>query len=657
MAPFWHDLCVFRRLGAEYQDVMEHAQMSSAIYVQVYCLQGTLAGKLAAFLDPGPLPLPQPFLFGRGDDCHLCFQGPANGMVSRRHAELRRSEQGLVLVDRSSQGLYLAPSQKRVFELNLERGTTALLQFGPGGPSCAIATGITIPLGHYRLVAKLGEGGMAEVYLASDTRLARLVVLKLLRPALRQQDPLAGKHLLKEARTVAPLEHNHVVRIYEVGELDGIPYIAMEYLRGITLRELNEQLAALGQRLPPSLAAAIVRQACLGLHAAHELPSMVVHRDVSPNNILITRESVKVIDFGIARTSGASGLPVTETQATKGCPPYMSPEQICDPQNITRRSDIFSMAVVLYELCSGQSLFCRSQHIATLAAVLTEDPAPLRSVCEQASERLELLLENALCKRPDERTPQTAAEFADALKKEAGEHLLHHENLIKALEQLGIRLHGTPPCVLSREPELLRGTRWEAPEPGLLRAPTQPLSPPGSQPLVPVALPEAGGRFEVRTASLPRLVVTSQELDPREYREPVPLALELDGIACDCRQPLVLALANRLLELRVAPETVRAGRLFRIYPSELSTEGARNSYALPLPCPAKPLHVGHHRGPYRLLTVASCGTEAAQAPPLRLELPELGVKLLAPPSADRLFVAYRIEPQHAHGYLSCFTVK
>lgn len=886
-----------------------------ATYVQVCCLRGTLAGRLAAFIDPAPLPLPQPLLLGRGEDCHLCFKDPANGMLSRRHAELQLSQQGILFRDRSSQGSYLAQTQERISSLDLPRGEKAVIQLGPGGPLCEIASGIAIPFGNYCLVAKLGEGGMAQVYLAGDNRLERFVVLKLLQPALCRQDPLAGKHLLNEARIVAQLEHNNVVRIYELGELSGIPYIAMEYLRGISLRQLNEQLVALNQRLPPALAAAIVRQACLGLHAAHELPARVVHRDISHNNILITRESVKVIDFGIARTNNASGTMATEPNVTKGCPPYMSPEQIRAPQTVTRLSDIFSMAVVLYELCSGQRLFARDNPLATLAAVLSQTPAPLRTVCGQASEQLERVIEQALSKEPGERQPATAAEFAALLKEEAGPRFLHHEDMIRALEQLGVRIHSSPPTTLDQEPELIRQARPLMPvlkpavpparpgagaetDPTLTQQPSRvrplasgkdpleqalirldggwfgvdappemsvgrdyvvrvstmrgllqrhlagaaqvrpgddlstmplgrimrlellpadsltltarPLSPaeqpvlrselthwdwlvtprkpggaqslhivatnrveargewiskrhpirtlsipvagsdgppamiglptpslralidqmlptgtdldlfcsdrfpeiharfdrlvdrsakismllflaegsrlidslrqrdPGTvaqaeaqaqaarehyldlaarDPLVSVALPREGGSFELSTAGLSRLFVMSQDLNPREYREPLPLALELDGLASGCRHPLVLALSNRQPELRVAPETVKAGRAFRIYPTELSTNGARNSFMLPLPCSGKPLHVGHHRGHHRVLTVASRSLERPDAPPLELYLDELGIRLIAPSSTDRLFAVYRIEAQHSYGYLSCFTVR
>lgn len=894
--------------------MIDKSEVSPATYVQVSCLRGTLAGRLAAYIDPAPQPLPQPLLLGRGEDCHLCFKGPSNMMVSRHHAELQLSAQGIMFRDDSSQGSYLAPTQERIAVLELARGEKAEIQLGPGGPLCQIASGVAIPFGSYSLVAKLGEGGMAEVYLAGDNRLERFVVLKLLHPAFCQQDPLAGKHLLNEARIVAQLEHHHVVRIYELGELSGIPYIAMEYLRGISLRQLNEQLAALGRPLPPALAAALVRQACLGLHAAHELPAQVVHRDISHNNILITREGVKVIDFGIARTNNASGALATEPNVTKGCPPYMSPEQIRAPQTVTRLSDIFSMAVVLYELCSGQRLFARDHPLATLAAVLADTPPPLRSVCDQASEQLERLLERALTKEPSERQPATAAEFAALLKEEAGPHFLHHENVIGALEELGVRLYSSPPTTLDREPEMLRRARpaahdaMAAERPAPVRAPREagptlmqpprfsspvdstkdpleralvrldgdwlgidipsemsvgrdyvvrvsamrgllqrrlaneaqarakddlstmplgrllrlellpadpmlmtarPLSPaeqpvlrseltqwdwlvtphqPGAEqtlqivatnrvevrgewlskrhpirawsiqirasdgpqaivglptpilrglldrllpaaadvdsfcsarfpeihgrfersmdrstkismmlflgegirlidslhrrdpavvaqaeaqvrvtmdhyldlasvdPLIPVALPREGGNFELHTAGLSRLLITSQDLNPREYREPIPLALELDGLVSCCRHPLVLALSNRLIELRVAPETVKEGRAFRIYPAELSTNGARNSYALPLPCTGKPLHVGHHRGEHRLLTVASCSLEKQESA-LELDLDELGVKLLAPSSTDRLFAVYRIEPKHSSGYLSCFTVR
>ena len=294
-------------------------------YVQLCCLRGSLAGRMFAFVDPAPIPLPQPLLLGRNADCHVCFHAENEVMVSRRHGEISISPDGVRFVDNSTHGTFPMGKGERIDALHVKRGSAAEIQLGPGGPVLQVAVGRAIPCGNYSLVAKLGEGGMAEVYVAVDNRLNRFVVLKLLRPEVEVEDPLAQQSLLHEARIVAQIEHNNVVRVYELGEIGGIPFIAMEYLRGISLYQLESQLARLGKRLPPPLAAAIIRQACLGLHAAHELPSKVVHRDISHNNIIITRDGVKVIDFGIARSNKTDTRPVTAPNVTKGCPPYMSP--------------------------------------------------------------------------------------------------------------------------------------------------------------------------------------------------------------------------------------------------------------------------------------------------------------------------------------------
>ena len=167
--------------------MIDNSQVSPATYVQVSCLNGTLAGRLSSYINPAPQPLPHPFVLGRGEDCHLCFKGRCNVMVSRRHAELRLGEQGLLFRDCSSQGSYLAKTQERISLLDLARGEKAVIQLGPGGPRCEIASGIAIPFGNYSLVAKLGEGGMAEVYLASAVGpegFAKEVVIKVVRSFL-----------------------------------------------------------------------------------------------------------------------------------------------------------------------------------------------------------------------------------------------------------------------------------------------------------------------------------------------------------------------------------------------------------------------------------------------------------------------------------------
>jgi hypothetical protein len=179
----------------------------------------------------------------------------------------------------------------------------------------------------------------------------------------------------------------------------------------------------------------------------------------------------------------------------------------------------------------------------------------------------------------------------------------------------------------------------------------------GTDWLLSVPLPEGGGSFELSSSRFHRLSILGYQVHPREQREPIRLPLELDGLVSDCREPLVLALANRMAELRVAPETLKAGRSFRIYPAELSTTGARNSYTLPLLCPGKQLLVGHHRGDSRAITVASSAADPVDPAPLVLDLTELGLRLVAPAGTGRLFVVYSTEPQRSQGYLACFAVR
>ncbi len=208
----------------------------------------------------------------------------------------------------------------------------------------------------------MGAGATAEVFLAAgpNPRGAELVALKIVLPHLAEDEDLRGM-LLREARTSSLLRHPNLVEIYEVGELEGRPYLAMEFVAGWSVSTVEKKLKAAGQRLTPSEACHIVAEAAKGLHYAHEvkgkdgLPLGLIHRDVSPQNLILAEDgAVKVVDFGLAKAtnSGTSA----RTGGIKGKLPYMPPEQL-RAQALDRRLDVFALGAVLWELATGTLLY------------------------------------------------------------------------------------------------------------------------------------------------------------------------------------------------------------------------------------------------------------------------------------------------------------
>ena len=266
-------------------------------------------------------------------------------------------------------------------------------------------------LGRYEIRSKLGAGGMAEVFLAEDTQLGRRVALKLL-PAESAADDHARKRLMREARAAATLDHPHICAVYEVGEADGLLFIAMQYVDGQTL-------AARLRRGDVDLAAAlsIAVQISDALVEAHTRG--ILHRDIKPANIMLTtRGDAKVMDFGLAKPTrneeSASGETLTDSLlstpgALIGTVPYMSPEQVrgdvLDP-----RSDLFSLGVLLYEMLCGRRPFDDSSQAAISAAILTRDPLPMARFAPAIPAELERIVLKTLRKDPDERY-QTAKDL------------------------------------------------------------------------------------------------------------------------------------------------------------------------------------------------------------------------------------------------------
>ena len=206
---------------------------------------------------------------------------------------------------------------------------------------------------HYRILEKIGEGGMGEVYLARDTKLDRNVALKFL-PKEFTKNKDARDRFKREAKAAAALNHVNIVTIYEVNEYEDQTYIAMEHVDGRTLKDMiSDPGSRRAVPLPIDTVLNIATQIASGLAAAHE--KGIVHRDIKPQNILVDKNNhVKILDFGLAKLKGVS--PLTRESSTLGTVNYMSPEQ-ARGREVDQRSDIWSLGVVLYEMLTGELPF------------------------------------------------------------------------------------------------------------------------------------------------------------------------------------------------------------------------------------------------------------------------------------------------------------
>ena len=311
-------------------------------------------------------------------------------------------------------------------------------------------------LGRYELLTRLAHGGMGVVYaarLVGAHGVERLVAIKTLRP---MTGPGERAGLLAEAQLTARLHHRNIVSTIELGEIDDIPYVVMELVDGVALSRLFAVMRERGERLAPELAAWMVMQVALGLHAAHELtdtegaPMALVHRDVSPHNVLLsTSGEAKIGDFGIAKFDGRREL--TATGMIKGKFAYMSPEQ-ANGRDLDRRSDIFALGVLLWEALTGERLFLSETPARTLFRVSEETPRAPDSVRPEVSAALSRLTMTCLEKDPASRFA-SAGDLAVALRaclREQGSPVdesdlaslvrrLFGEERKRAMEELSVR--------------------------------------------------------------------------------------------------------------------------------------------------------------------------------------------------------------------------
>jgi eukaryotic-like serine/threonine-protein kinase len=263
--------------------------------------------------------------------------------------------------------------------------------------------------GRYTIERELGHGGMAIVYLAHDVRHERRVALKVLRPELAPS--LGGERFLREIRLAAALQHPHILPLYDSGEAGGHLYYVMPYVEGESLRARLEREGP----LPVEEAVRYAREVAEALSYAHTHD--VVHRDIKPDNILLSGGHALVADFGIARAiNAAGGLKLTETGMAVGTPAYMSPEQAMADAHVDGRSDIYALGCVLYEMLAGGPPFTGSSAQAIRARHSTEAVPPLRAVRPMVPEPVEGAIVKALAKTPADRFP-TADAFAATLAR------------------------------------------------------------------------------------------------------------------------------------------------------------------------------------------------------------------------------------------------
>src|SRR5262249_53618131 len=276
-------------------------------------------------------------------------------------------------------------------------------------------------LGRYELAMRLAKGGMAEVFLARQAGPAgfeKTVAVKRILPHL-SRSPEFVQMFLDEARIAALLDHAHITHVYDVGEAEGLYYIAMEYVAGEDLAEIMTRAQESGQLVPPGVAATILLAACEALHYAHYMHGpdgrwlRIVHRDVTPSNILVTYDgNVKIGDFGIAKAELRAGAEDAGVLRGKGA--YMAPEQARGGE-VDARADIFALGVCAWELVTGRRLFHRENELG-VAGALDEAPVPgPRGIRPDLPAELSAAIEKALERDPAKRWP-TAQKMQLALE-------------------------------------------------------------------------------------------------------------------------------------------------------------------------------------------------------------------------------------------------
>ena len=295
----------------------------------------------------------------------------------------------------------------------------------------------------YRVLRMLGEGGMGRVYLAEHVRMGRMSAVKVMSPALAPTADAISR-FNREAANASRINHPNVAAIYDFGETaDGTLYLAMEYVDGETLASLVRRTGS----LPLPLVGELTRQIADALNAAHQFG--IVHRDLKPDNILVTRDAddhylIKVVDFGIAKTTQAAGQTVTTVGMSIGTPEYMSPEQLAG-EPLDARTDIYSLGLVAFSMLTGETPFPDISSKKSLVQRLTTRPRTLREVRPSVTwpDRLQAALDRALSPEPDDRY-RKVGDFAIDIVAATGTSAAFAEARTRAMTPLGIAAITTP---------------------------------------------------------------------------------------------------------------------------------------------------------------------------------------------------------------------
>src|SRR5450759_2002411 len=274
-------------------------------------------------------------------------------------------------------------------------------------------------LGPYEILSAIGAGGMGEVYKARDTRLDRIVAIKVLPTHLADRSELRER-FEREAKTIASLNHPHICVLFDIGQHDGIDYLVMEYLEGETLAQRLQKGA-----LPLEQVLQYAIEISDALDKAHR--KGVTHRDLKPGNIMITKSGTKLLDFGLAKLkqeAAPANVPLSELPTAKdpltaqgtilGTLQYMAPEQL-EGKEVDARTDIFAFGAVVYEMATGKKAFEGKSQASVISAIMSSDPIPMSSLQPMTPPALDRVVKKCLAKEPEKRW-QVASDLCDELK-------------------------------------------------------------------------------------------------------------------------------------------------------------------------------------------------------------------------------------------------
>ncbi|WP_095958629.1 serine/threonine protein kinase [Corallococcus macrosporus] len=395
-------------------------------------------------------------------------------------------------------------------------------------------------IGKYEILTRLSIGGMAELFLAYTSGpggFRKFVAVKQILPDIKKDEQFV-QMFLDEARITAAFSHANIGQVFDLGEEGGELYLAMEFLPGQNLEQVVKASTRQGSPLPLGFVGRVIRDTCLGLHYAHHFtdpsgrPAVVVHRDVSPKNVMLTYDGVvKVIDFGIAKARGRLGR--TQVGTVKGTSGYMSPEQVRGAATLDGRSDLFSVGVMMHELLCGQRLFSGPHEAAVMMQIAEAQVASPRSINPDVPEALEAVVMRALSRDVSQRFTN-CREMARAIEAALGAELFDEDGMTAVMGDLFADKRQKTRTLLELASRAEDARVSEAAgalqqEDGADAAPTSQMPAPRARPGAPTARPSNG--------SAPRPVPQRRPAEPGSTPRPAPQRRVSEAAASASRTP------------------------------------------------------------------------------------------------------------------------